>query len=109
MLLANPARVVFVATIIRQHLQRLHTLRLSDIERDEQDGALYEFITSERCSLLLERIDERAEDLLEQQAKEIRWHENNWKNQGEAIRAIQKAKVDLENQIDSIVGMSCER
>lgn len=103
-LLANPARVVLVATIIRQHLLRLHTLRLSDIERASKTSALYEFITSERCSLLLGRIDERAEGLLEHQTKEIRWHENNWKKQGEAIRAIQKARVDLQNQIDSIVG-----
>jgi hypothetical protein len=105
-LLANPARVVLVATIIRQHLLRLHTLRLSDIERASKTATLYEFITSERCSLLLGRIDERAEGLLEQQSKEIRWHENNWKKQGEAIRAIQKAKGDLQNQIDSIVGAS---
>jgi hypothetical protein len=105
-ILANPARVVFIATIVRQHLLHLHTLRLSDIERETKTAALYEFITSERCSLLLGRIDERADDLLEQQTKEIRWHENNWRKQGEAVRAIQKAKVDLENQINSIIGAS---
>ena len=36
--------------------------------------------------------------------KEIRWHQNNWRRQGEAIRAIQKAKVDLASEIDSIIG-----
>jgi hypothetical protein len=105
-LLANPARVVIIAMIIRQHLLQLHTLRLSDVERESKTVALYEFITSERCSLLLVRIDERADALLEQQGKEIRWHENNWKKQGEAIRAIQKAKADIENQINSIIGPS---
>jgi len=105
-LLANPARVVFIATIVRQHLLQLHTLRLSEIEREKKTAALYEFITSERCALLLVRIDERADALLEEQAKEIRWHQNNWRKQGETIRSIQKAKVDLENQISSIVGAS---
>ena len=103
-LLANPARVVFIATIVRQHLLQLHTVRLSDIERESKTVALYEFITSERCSLLLARIDERADGLLEEQNKEIRWHQNNWRKQGEAIRAIQKAKVDLEDHISSIIG-----
>ena len=79
---------------------------MSDIERESKTAALYEFIVSERCSSLLSRIDERAEDLLEQQKKEIRWHENNWKKQGEAVRGIQKAKADLENQLDLIIGTS---
>jgi hypothetical protein len=105
-LLANPARVIFIATIVRQHLLQLHTLRLSDIERASKTAALYEFITSEQCSLLLLRIDERADGLLEQQTKEIRWHQNNWRKQGEAICAIQKARADLEHQIHLIIGTS---
>jgi len=92
--------------IVRQHLLRMHTLRLSDIERQSKTDALYEFIISERCSLLLARIDERANDLLDQQWKEIRWHQTNWSKQGEAIRGIQKARVDFENQINSIIGTS---
>jgi hypothetical protein len=105
-LLANPARVVLIATLIRQHLLQLHSQRVSDIEREGKTAALYEFIVSERCSSLLSRIDERAEDLLEQQKKEIRWHDINWKKQGEAVRGIQKAKADLENQLNQIIGTS---
>ena len=105
-LLANPARVVLIATLIRQHLLQLHAQRVSDIERESKTAALYEFIVSERCSSLLSRIDERAEDLLEQQKKEIRWHENNWKKQGETVRGIQKSKADLENQLNVIIGTS---
>jgi hypothetical protein len=105
-ILANPARVVVVATIIRQHLVQLHSQRVSEIERESKTAALYAFIVSERCSSLLARIDERAEDLLDQQGKEIRWHQNNWKRQGETIRAIQKAKADLENQVNLIIGTS---
>lgn len=105
-LLANPARVVFLATIVRQHLTQIHTLRLSNVERETKTAALYEFIISEHCAQLLGRIDERAGSLLEQQGKEIRWHQNNWKRQAEAVRAIQKAKVDLSSEIDSIIGAS---
>jgi hypothetical protein len=107
-LLANPARVVAVASIVRSHLLQLHTLRLSKIERESKTAALYEFITSERCTLLLGRVDERAASLLKRQEKEIQWHENNWTKQGEAIRAIQKAKADLDNEVALIIGGSTE-
>lgn len=106
--LANPARVLSIATILRQYVLQIHTVRLSDFDRDRKTAALYEFITSEQCTQLLDRIDERASDLLERQAKEIRWHQTNWNRQGEAIRAIQKAKVDLGNQVSSIIGTSDE-
>jgi hypothetical protein len=102
--LANPARVVLIATLIRRHLLQVHTLRLSAVERESKTVALYDFITSERCTQLLVRVDTRADELLNQQAKEIKWHEKNWKTQGEAIRAIQKAKADLENEISGIIG-----
>jgi hypothetical protein len=104
--LANPARVVLLATLVRRHLLQVHTLRLSGIERENKTEALYEFITSERCTLLFDRIDGRAGELIELQAKEIRWHENNWKKQGETFRAIQKANAELENEISNIVGTS---
>jgi hypothetical protein len=83
-LLANPARVVLLAALIRQHLLQVHTLRLSGIERANNH------------------------ELLDQQAKEIKWHEKNWAMRGEAIRAIQKAKTDLENQITAIIGTAAD-
>lgn len=104
--LANPARVVLIATLVRQHLLLMHTLRLSGIERERKTVALYDFITSQRCTQLIGRIDGRADELLEIQAKEVKWHEKNWKMQGETIRAIQKAKAELENEIGSIVSMT---
>jgi hypothetical protein len=103
-LLANPARVVPIAILIRQHLLLVHTLRLSGIEREGKTAALYGFITSERCTQLLSRVDAHAEELLQHQAKEIRWHEVAWKKQGEAIRAIQKAKAEIANEISCIIG-----
>ncbi len=105
-LLANPARVVSVAGIVRQHMIQLHTLRLVKVEREKKTAVLYDFITSEHCRQLLDRIDERADALLDLQDKEMRWHQNNWKHQGTAIRAIQKAKGDIASEVDSIIGTS---
>ena len=105
-LLSNPARVVILATIVREHMIQIHTLRLSEMERESKTVALYDFITSEQCSHLLGRIDQRADALLKMQEAEVKWHEKNWNAQGEAIRAIQKAKVNLETEIASIIGTS---
>jgi hypothetical protein len=102
--LANPARVVALATIIRQHILQVHILRLSGVECERKTAALYEYITSARCRQLLERIEQRASTLLALQEKEIKWHGKNWEDQGTAIRAIQKAKDDLAGEVDSIIG-----
>jgi hypothetical protein len=107
-LLANPARVVALVGLIRKHMVQTHTLRLSSAEREEKTAALYAFITSERCAQLLGRIEKQADDLLELQNKEIKWHKNNWEKQGEAYKTIQKAKADFENDIHVIIGTAVE-
>jgi len=103
-LLANPARVVAVVTLIRQHLVQTHTLRLSSAERENKTAALYAFITSERCTQLFGRIDAQTDELLEHQLKEKKWHEHAWRKQGEAIRSIQKVKAELSTEISCIIG-----
>ena len=102
--LVSPARVVAIATIIHGHMTQMYTLRVSRVERESKMSELFEFIVSERCTQLLSRIEKQAEDLLELQAKEIKWHKNNWEKRGEAYKAIQKAKGDLETDIGRIIG-----
>lgn len=103
-LLANPARVVSLAKILRQHVIQIHTMRVSGIEREQKTTALYDFITSEQYAHLAHRVDERTNDLLKEQEKEVRWHENHWKREGEALRGIQKAQAEIENAIAGIIG-----
>jgi hypothetical protein len=105
-LLANPARVVAVVTLIRRHLVQTRTLRLSNAEREEKTAKLYAFITSERYTQLLNRIEKQAKGLLELQAKEVQWHNNNWEKRGEAYRTIQRARADLESDVYRIIGAS---
>lgn len=106
--LASPARVVAIATIIRRHLTQVYTLRVSNVERESKMVELFEFIVSERCTQLLSRIEKQAEDLLELQNMEIKWHKNNWEKRGEAYKAIQKAKGDLETDIGRIIGTASD-
>ena len=102
--IVNPARAVAIAGIIRRHLLAVHTLRLSKAERTEKMAALYDFVTSERCSHLLQRIDSDSDALLDLQVTEKRAHDNHWKKQGTLLRSIQKTRADLDVEIDSIIG-----
>lgn len=103
-IVVDPARAVTVVEIVRQHLIQVHSLRLSKEERAQKTAALYDFFTSQPCTDLLDRIDNSAENLLDLQAKEQRAHELTWRKQGELIRSVQKARADLFNQIETIIG-----
>jgi hypothetical protein len=102
-IVANPARVVALAVMLRQHVIHVHTLRLGGADRAKKTAKLYEFITSKRCIQLLGSIDVTAEDLLDLQEKEKRAHDANWKRQGILLRSIQKSRADLCNEIDQII------
>ena len=103
-IIVNPARAVAIARIIRRHMLLVQTLRLSKTERTKKIAALYDFITSERCALLLGRIDSESESLLDLQAAEMKAHENHWKKEGLLLRSIQKVKAEFETEIESIIG-----
>ncbi|MGE3829500.1 MAG: DUF2130 domain-containing protein [Parvibaculaceae bacterium] len=102
--LCGPARVVTIAQIVRQHLVQTHTLRLSNEQRTQKTAALYDFITSERCTSLFARIDTHTDDLLELQVKEKKAHDTTWKKQGELIRLVQRVRGELTTEIETIVG-----
>jgi chemotaxis protein histidine kinase CheA len=103
-IIASPARVVALVLIIRQHLLQSHTLRLSNEARAQKTVELYAFITSERCTDMLRRIDTQSDELLDLQVKEKKAHDAIWKRQGELIRSVQKVRADLCNEIDIIIG-----
>lgn len=103
-IIVNPARAVVLAGIVRKHMIQVHALRLSKTQRVKKMAALYDLITSDRFTHLLARIDSHADSLLEMQVKEIKAHEDNWKKQGAHLRSIQKAKAELESEVDAIIG-----
>jgi hypothetical protein len=102
-LIANPARVIALVQMLRRHIVQLSTLRLSNEKRAQKTAALYEFIRSDRCTQLFERIDGQAEDLLKLQEKEKKEHDALWKKQGTLYRGVQKACGDLCSEIDRII------
>ena len=102
-IVANPARVVALAHLIRKHVVQQATLRLSDGARAENTMRLYDFITSDRCSVLLEQIGTVSDKLLDLDVKEHRAHTATWKQRGQLIREIQQARGTLVTEIDLIL------
>ena len=102
-IVANPARVIALAQLIRKHVVQQATLRLSDEARAENTMRLYDFITSDRCSVLLDQIGTVSDKLLDLDVKEHRAHTATWKQRGQLIREIQQAKGTLVTEIDLIL------
>ena len=50
-----------------------------------------------------------AGELLEKQVKEMKWHENVWKKQGEASARSRKPKPTSTTEISGIIGTAAER
>ncbi len=99
----NPARVVEVVRIIREHVVQTYRLRLSSDERDEKTAALYEFINSDRCRQLMARYQKIAEDLLDIDVTEKAAHDRVWKKRGQLLRDAQKVHGDYRAEIDQII------
>jgi hypothetical protein len=102
--LVNPARAVVIAGIVRHHMIRSHSLRLSNEGRQEKAIELYDFITSERFLGQMAKIQTSAEDLLELDAKEQTVHKLTWAKRGMLVHAVAKAEADLRVTIEAVVG-----
>ena len=107
-IVANPARVVALAQLIRKHVVQQATLRLSDEARADNTTKLYDFITSDRCSVLLEQIGTVSDKLLDLDVKEHRAHTATWKQRGQLIREIQQARGTLVTEIDLLTTPAAE-
>ena len=102
-IVANPARVVELVRLLREHIVRTHRLRLSAEQRDDKTTALYEFIVSERYGQLITRFDSLAKDLLDLDVSEKKDHETVWRKRGRFLKEAEKAHADLASEIDRIV------
>lgn len=103
-IIANPARVVMVAEILRTHLIQCHSLRVSGKERDGKTAALYSYITSERFWQHLASLDSCSGKMLEIDVSEKKAHDKVWENRGRTIKQLQRAHGELRADIERIIG-----
>jgi hypothetical protein len=103
-LIANPARVLVLVELLRKQVIHNHGLRLSNEAREKKTSELYDFVTSDQATQLLDHIEARTEDMLELDVKEQKAHTMTWKTRGQLVRAVQRARADFISQIDRIIG-----
>lgn len=103
-IIANPARVLMLAELLRDHIIRTSSLRIAGKERDSKTVALYGYITSERFRQHLASMDSCMDKVLEIDAKEKKDHDNVWNKRGGLIRSAQKSYGNLRADIERIIG-----
>jgi hypothetical protein len=101
---ANPARTVVIAMLLRQHVLQVHSLKVSNNERASKTEELYTFMTSDRFSQFLSTITRGADQLEALQAAEKKAHESTWKKQGELFRTIVRTSAQLDEEVARIIG-----
>jgi hypothetical protein len=103
-ILADPARAVVVAMLLRQQVIKVHGLAVSNNERASKTEELYSFMTSDRFGQFLSTISVATGKLEELQAAEKKAHESTWKKQGELFRAIVRNCAQFDAEIARIIG-----
>jgi hypothetical protein len=103
-ILANPARAVVVATILRQQVLQVFCLKISNEERASKTDELYGFMTSERFGQFLSAVNRATEQLEALQTAEKKAHENHWKKQGELYRSVVRSCAQFDEEIARIIG-----
>lgn len=103
-IIACPARVLAVAKLLREQVITMHTLRVSNEQRETKTARLYEFIASARFAQLLESVNRQLTTLEKIEVDERKAHDSVWIKRGKAFKAIEKANGDLRFEISQIIG-----
>lgn len=103
-IVACPARVVVLATLLRDHIVRTHGLRLSNEAREAKTEKLYEFITSPQCQQLLETVETLVHKIEQVDADEVKAQRAVTLKRGGLLKDVLKANGGFRYTLDSIIG-----
>lgn len=104
--LASPARVAALAEILRGQVISMFRLRLSGENRAEKASRLYEFIASEQCNELLDRMSDATGEIEKLADQERRWHERHWVQRQNVVNRGKRAHSDLTARLAQHIGLS---
>jgi hypothetical protein len=102
-ILVNPARAVYVVTLLRSAMIRMHHQGLGAKERHTKMAALYAFITSEQFAQRMREAQKLAEDVLDLDVQEQATHQKVWKARGKLTVQLRKLLGDLDERIMGLV------
>jgi hypothetical protein len=103
-----PARIVYVAQILRQAMITMHVKGLSLKERTTKMSRLYKLITSESYSGKFAEANKLTHDILELEVQEQTAHGNVWKKRGALLKRVQNVLRETETEVSAIIESSDE-
>jgi hypothetical protein len=103
-IIANPARVVALVQMLRAHIVQTNALRLSAEQREEKTAALYDYVTSERCTQLMDSLQTAIEKLETIDADEKKAHDATWNKRGRILKDVEKTRGTIVFELNRIIG-----
>jgi hypothetical protein len=101
-----PARIIYVAQILRQAMVTMRVKGLSIKERATKMSKLYNLITSESYSGKFAEANKLTQDIDELGVQEIKDHGNLWKKRGALVKRIQNVLRETETEVSAIIESS---
>jgi len=103
-IVANPARVLALAELLRDEIVQNHSRRMSEEDRDRKTAKLYDFIASDQFDDLLGSLDGNDEKLLQLDEEEQKAHKALWEKRRRLTTSSQRLHANLRIEIDRIIG-----
>lgn len=103
-ILASPARVIALVQLLRAHTVQTYMLRLSAEQREEKTAAIYDYITSERCTQLMDSLQASFEKLETIDVDEKKAHDAVWNKRGRILKDVEKTRGTFMFEINRIIG-----
>lgn len=98
-----PARIIYVAQLLRQAMVTMHVKGLSIKERATKMSRLYKLITSEAYSGKFAEANKLTQDILDLEVQEQTAHGNVWKKRGSLLKRIHNVLREAETDINAII------
>jgi len=98
-----PARVIYVAQLLRQAMVTMHVKGLSMKERASKMSRLYSLITSESYAGKLSETNKITKDILELDVQEKTTHDNVWKKRGALVKRMQNVLREIETDVAAVI------
>lgn len=105
---ASPARVPVLVELLRRLVIQNHVMRRSIEARNDKAHEIFDFIVSDTCSDLFDRIAKLTGELDAIDRAETVAHEKVWSKRGDVNRAIRSAYETFSNAVNRIIGTAAE-
>lgn len=98
-----PARVIYVAQLLRQAMVTMHVKGLSMKERASKMSRLYSLITSDAYAGKLSEANKLTKDILGLEVDEKTAHDNVWKKRGALVKRVQNVLREIETDVAAVI------